>query len=371
MQVFVALTLSGKIKYNKGRKAKNFLEFMLKKAIDFIKYNNLTVLILLGIFLAGSSVFAQTETGQAVIGEKQVTYQGVDNTLLLQANLENLDMDFKIESISQDDKYYYVTYTFINLEPINNAWQYQLRENKRKISRKLRTDLGKYLAKQLKQEYDARIKELKIAKQAAEQVGESQLVEVEEYSGLIGKTLAVAGAIFPGYEPIKKTVLPSPSAALLLTNNRENVDPVIDSSGVYDDLSDIYSEYINDNDPDLDNLFGDVDNCPLVANPDQLDSNDDGIGDACESNNDSSTNSELPTEAGTDEPNVEVIELPIDDNAESSGNETSLDNSSPIPEQSDGEVPSPIDTSSNDSLTSDPSSSESPSESSPVIESSN
>jgi len=76
---------------------------MLNKAIHFIKYNNITVLILAILFLLSTGVFAQTETGKAVIGAKQTNIEGVDNTLLLEADLDNLDMDFKIEKIESDD----------------------------------------------------------------------------------------------------------------------------------------------------------------------------------------------------------------------------------------------------------------------------
>jgi hypothetical protein len=40
----------------------------MNKVLQFIKYNNLTVLIILSIFVLSSGVFAQTETGQALIG---------------------------------------------------------------------------------------------------------------------------------------------------------------------------------------------------------------------------------------------------------------------------------------------------------------
>ena len=204
------------------------------------------VLILLGFFLVGSSVFAATDTGQQVIGTKQVSYEGVDNTLLLSADLAKLDMDFKISSIKEDEKYYFVTYTFINLEPVNKAWQYQLREKARKVSKRERLDLGTYLAEQLKQEYDERIKELKAEQDKAKEQGKSEVVEVQSYSGLIGKTLEVASAVFPGYEATKKTNLPSPSAPMLLTTSRNPGDALVDNSTV-DNLANIYNEYIANN----------------------------------------------------------------------------------------------------------------------------
>lgn len=256
--------------------------FMFKKAIHFIQYNNLTVFIILGFFLVGSSVFAQTETGQEIIGTKQVIHEGIDNTLLIEADLDNLQMDYNIENIEQDEKYYYVTYTFINLEEIDQAWQYQVREKKRKVSRKLRMDLGKYLAEELKEEYQARVKELKAEKKIAEAEGQTQITEVVEYSGLIGRTLELASSVFTGYEPVKTKKLPSPSVPILLTMARDSVDDSYVYQSIDNDLKDVYADYVAKNDPDEDGVFGVMDNCPDDYNPDQMDIDEDGMGNVCD-----------------------------------------------------------------------------------------
>ncbi len=39
----------------------------------------------------------------------------------------------------------------------------------------------------------------------------------------------------------------------------------------------------DDADTDLDGLHDEVDNCPLVYNPDQVDADEDGLGDLCDS----------------------------------------------------------------------------------------
>ncbi len=324
---------------------------MLKKALNFIKYNNATVLILAIIFVFGTGVFAATETGQAVIGAKQTGIEGVDNTLLLEADLENLGMDYKIEKIEEDDKYYYITYTFIDLVVLNNAWQYQIQEKIRKVSKKQKKDLGEYLAEELGEEYGARIKELREERTKELEGGEEKRFEVVEYDGLIGQTLEAVNKVFPNYEPVKKRQIPSPSLPPTILLARESGT----EEELVNDLTDIYDNYIESNDPDYDNIFGILDNCPYDYNPDQDDSDNDGVGDICDLDQESgdvtdgeivddstSTSSdeiieediilEEPTEeiieeeiatstpeeespsaeATEDEPDVEIIELPVE-----------------------------------------------------------
>ena len=181
---------------------------MFQKIIHFIKYNNLTALLVLAIFLATGGVFAQTPTGQEVIGQEQKTIEGIDNTLLLSADLDNFNMDFKIEKIEEDEKYFYVTYTYLDLIQEDNAWQYLIQEKVKKVSKKLREDLGVYLTEQFKQEYEARLKYLREAKASAEKVGTETRTEVTGYTGLIGQVLNLADNVIPGYEPTKKYEVP-------------------------------------------------------------------------------------------------------------------------------------------------------------------
>ncbi|MEA3398631.1 MAG: hypothetical protein U9R06_02715 [Patescibacteria group bacterium] len=249
---------------------------MFKKVFHFIKYNNLVVLIIAVIFLLGTGVFAQTEAGQALIGTKEINYKGTDNTLLLEADLDNLGMDYTIEKIEDDEDYYYVIYTYIDLIKQNNSWIYQMQEKSRKVSKNLKQDLGEYLAEELSEEYSARVKFLKTEQAKALANGEEKRIEVVEYNGLIGQTLELAGKIFPAYEPVKRREIPLPSLPpnLLAVNESDE--------SLADDLTDIYNEYIDKMDPDRDDFLGVLDNCPNVYNPDQADSDDDGMGDACE-----------------------------------------------------------------------------------------
>lgn len=306
---------------------------MFKEIIHFIKYNNFMVLILVLIFVIGSGAFAATEAGQAVIGQKETNMEGLDNTLLIEAELETLDMDFKIERVEEDNSYYYVTYTYLDLARNENAWEYQLQERTRKISKKLKKDLGAYLAEELGEQYEARIKELKAEQEKAKAgEGATTQVEVTAYSGLIGQTLDVAGRIFPTYEPVKVRTIPSPTIPPTVLASRQEAT----NMGVADDLTDVYNNYIAEYDPDGDDVFGVLDNCPNDPNPEQLDKDDDGLGDACDEaftlklvEEDTPT---APSEEGTS--TEDVVDEPV---ATSTTEEETSEDEPPLAEATEGE----------------------------------
>jgi hypothetical protein len=279
------------------------------------------------IFILGGGALA---AGPETIGEKQTSIQGVDNTALLSADLDAFNMDFKIENLEQDEKYYYATYSFLDLAVADNAWQYQLSRKTQKISKKIKEDLGVYLAKFLAKYYEARTRELKQEKKLAEAQGEQKRVEVTEYSGLIGRALDLTARAFPGYEPVKKRELPAPENFSLPVSSSSSADEP--SAAGADNLTKIYNDYVAAHDQDSDGVLDQADNCPDLINPDQLDSDGDGSGDACDtasSTPDSASSPQIETASSTpdsvnspqadsaDSPqaitepeSVEIIELP-------------------------------------------------------------
>jgi len=311
---------------------------MLKKVLHFIKYNNAMVLILALVFVFGTGVFAQTEAGQEFIGEKATKVEGTDNTLLLEADLDKFNMDFKIEKIEEDEEYYFVTYTYFDLVEFEGAWQYQLQEKVRKVSKKLNKDLGEYLADELAEQYEARIKDLKSAQVGAGETGIKVRAEVESYSGLIGRGLEVAGKLFAGYEPVKVRELPSPTIPPTILLAQETLD-LGDSVSKPDNYVDIYNEYVEKNDPDKDGVFNTLDNCPNTQNPDQEDRDGDNEGDACDLDDNSNiepvtttTTEEIVEPSTSEEPVVEenvVEENTIINPDETSAPETNAPESNP------------------------------------------
>jgi len=235
----------------------------------FIRYNNaFLIIMMLAIFTFGSLVFASDDVRKTTIGEKQVRAEGIDNTLLLTANLDEFNMDFKITGIVEDDEKFLLSYSFVDLDVIDNnsllpaneqinalrggdftkstAWQYVEKNATRRINKPFRKDLGLYLAQQLSQEAKTRLKELKQKQKEAQGIGETKTVQITQYSGLIGKILDLSTTIFPEYEPVKKIELPAPEI------NEQARDRLKQSQS--DNLTNVYNEWVNNNPEKIINL---------------------------------------------------------------------------------------------------------------------
>ena len=274
---------------------------MFQKTLHFIKYNNATVIILAVVLILGGGALA---AGPENIGQKQTSVQGFDNTALLAADLENFNMDFKIENLEQDEKYYYATYGFLDLAEADGAWQYQLRQKTQKISKKIKQDLGEYLIKFLAKHYEARMRELKQEKNQAQSAGEQRRVEVTEYSGLIGRMLDIAAKVFPGYEPVVKRELPAPefNPTIPISPSASSVRLSSPKSGQADNLTKIYNDYLAAHPELLDSLTAEATSTPEIldvpAEPEVLPAEV------------ASTPAEPETPPVPEATTVEIIELP-------------------------------------------------------------
>ena len=175
----------------------------------------------------------------ATIGGQITRAEGVDNTLLLEQDFDKFNMDFKITGILEDEESYVINYSYINFDVKDGAWQFIEKQGARKINKPFRQDLGVYLAGQLRQEASARVKELKKIQKQEREKGETKVVQVTEYSGLIGKVLDLSTAVFPGYEPVKKVELPTPVISEQMAQRTQ--------TNAADNLTNVYQTWVDSN----------------------------------------------------------------------------------------------------------------------------
>ena len=317
---------------------------MFKKAINFIKYNNAALLIFVAIFLIATGALA-TETGRDALGSRDTRIEGMDNTLLLEAQLDKMDMDFTIEKLEEDENYYYATYTYIDLIKKNEVWQYQMVEKGLKVTKKLKADIGEHIAEELSEVYEKRIRELTEEQKRASEEGESKRVEISEFDGLLGATLDVAGKVFPDYEPVTRITLPSPVLPPSLAYIQKG-DTKVDTA---DNMTETWNDWMKKNDPDGDGIYdidGDGiydidDNCPEDYNPKQRDYDDDNIGDVCDpdfgvpddTDNASSTDQTTSDNSDTDDNTSGDTDTDTGDTPPEDTSQDSADNSSSNPDE--------------------------------------
>jgi len=176
----------------------------MNKIIYFIKYHN-AVPIILGIILLGTAgAFAQEDVRNTVLGQKVESVQGIDNSQILSADLDNFDLGLKIENVTQDEKNYYVNYAYKTLAIKDNAWQEVLQQKTLTVDVKSieGKDLGIYVQDELAEVADWELNFLKRVQTDEKKNGLTRLTASVDYTGLIGLVLDAKDKILPGYKPV-------------------------------------------------------------------------------------------------------------------------------------------------------------------------
>jgi len=178
-----------------------------KRLINFVKYNNAFVIGLVLVLFGGGAIFAASpDARSAVVGKEIVTVQGVDNSRIINADLENFDFQMKIENVTEDATNYYVDYSFRTIGIEGNEWQTITRNLQMTVAKDALAgqDLGLYVQTQLANIAQNELVYLELAQTAEKEKGLTQIVRTTEYTGLIGLVLDVKNAVLPGYDPVVK-----------------------------------------------------------------------------------------------------------------------------------------------------------------------
>jgi len=183
----------------------------MNRIINFIKYHNAFVIGLGVVLLITASVLAASENARnVVIGKKIVEIQGVDNSQLLSADLDNFDFNLQIINVNEDEDNYYVDYKFNTLALKDNVWQKVTKTKRLTVSKQVlgNRDLGLYLQEELGEVIDYELAYLKKAQAIERSKGRTTLTASVKYTGLIGLVLDVKNKILPSYEPVVQEELP-------------------------------------------------------------------------------------------------------------------------------------------------------------------
>ena len=179
---------------------------MYQKIIQFIKYHNAFTIGLTLAFVFSGAIFASDTVREATIGKAVVEQQGIDNSAILAADLDNFDFQLTIENIREDPQNYYVDYSYQLLAIQNNVWQPILRQQTLTVSKAALggRDLGRYAAEELGEVIDYELSYLKEVQELEDKKGQTQIVQTTTYIGLIGLVLNPETKVLPGYEPVVK-----------------------------------------------------------------------------------------------------------------------------------------------------------------------
>jgi hypothetical protein len=196
---------------------------MLQKVLHFIKYNNAVTIILVMCFSGFGVAYAASPTVRDSVYSSQEVVVSVDNTAIVAADLDNFNFNLKINSVTEDDKNYYVAYSYQTLAIGDSVWQIEemdktLTVNKETLDGK---DLGLYAAKQLGDNMDYELSYLKRVQKIEQEKGVSEKVVTTEYSGLVGKLLNPKENVIEGYNPV--IPVPVPETPVTEPSNPEPV----------------------------------------------------------------------------------------------------------------------------------------------------
>jgi hypothetical protein len=180
---------------------------MIKRLSNFVFYNNGFVFIVLAIIFSSGSALAATnpQVRKAVVSSEEKLVE-IDNSYILDVDLDKHDFDVKITAIEKDDTDYYLTYEFHTIDLVDGVWEKIIKQNVLTVNIEQlgNRDLGLYAAEELQELVEYTKKFLAEVQENEIKKGESQKVVAKTYKGLVGRFLKEDQITFAGYNPVIK-----------------------------------------------------------------------------------------------------------------------------------------------------------------------
>ncbi len=207
---------------------------MLQKVLTFIKYNNLTAIIISVIFGGVGVTFAASPAVADSVYSSSQSITSIDNSVILATNFGTFDFALKINSVTEDSENYYAVYSYKTIKIEEGAW---VRSSVTKTFQMAKSalagkDFGLYLGGQLSDNMKAELEYLKRVQSIERGKGVSQKVITTEYRGLVGKMIDPDRKIVAGYTPVIPDVVATSSQSLasVVTSQQSITQPASDSN---------------------------------------------------------------------------------------------------------------------------------------------
>ncbi len=163
----------------------------MKKLLDFLKYNNTVPFIFLALLFGAGTVLATSpQVRQSVFSSTtsvpSATVEKIDASKLLDLDIKKLDLDLRIDTLTEDTLNYYAAYSYETWEVVDHTWQEARKVGKMDIPKALlgKRDLKTYLIEQIGQVMDREIAYLGEAQSVAREVTIPK--QSSKYASLVG-----------------------------------------------------------------------------------------------------------------------------------------------------------------------------------------
>ena len=176
---------------------------MLQRVLHFIKYNNALPIGFAILFLGASGVFAASPEAREAVYAREQSVVSVDNSYIVNINLSTYTPRTEIESVTEDDASYYISYNFRTIDLVDGTWQDVIKERNLAVAKDAlgNKDLGAYVTRELREVIDSELVRLKETQKIERSIGKSQKTVATAYNGLIGRFVDTSVEVLPEYEP--------------------------------------------------------------------------------------------------------------------------------------------------------------------------
>lgn len=171
---------------------------------DFIRYNNTVPIVISLILLSGGGAFAATNPAlQAAVYDTEQSVTSVDTTYITSVNLERYPFKTRIASITEDEEWYYVSYTLDTITVVDAVWRDVTKNDVLRVNKTLLRggNLRDYIEVEFGQLRDREYRLLKETQAYERALGVTQKTVAREYRGLIGQFVRSDADTLPAYIP--------------------------------------------------------------------------------------------------------------------------------------------------------------------------